>query len=138
VAVEEAISVLTIHPVVYEGRAGPMHWGPQQLMGEKPAVTDDLYSLGSVLYELLTGKPPFHGPNFMMQTVKEVSPSVTARREALGLAGEQGAKGELMEAIPQAWEETIAACLAKDPAERPQSAAEVWRRLGCGTDARNG
>ena len=138
VAVEEAISVLSIHPVVYERRAGPMHWGPQQLMGEKPAVTDDLYSLGSVLHELLTGKPPFHGPNFMMQILNEVPPSVTERRETLGAVGGQGAKGELLETIPQAWEETIAACLEKDSAKRPQSAAEVWRRLGCGQDARNG
>src|SRR6185437_3589131 len=39
---------------------------------------------------------------------------------------EVGIQGEV---IPQNWEETVAACLAKDPARRPQSAREVEQRL---------
>jgi hypothetical protein len=53
----------------------------------------------------------------------KVPASLAARREELGLAGEP---------IPAEWEETIAACLAKEPGDRPQSAAEVWARLGGG------
>ena len=33
---------------------------PQRAAGEDPAITDDLYSVGATLYELLTGKPPFY------------------------------------------------------------------------------
>ncbi|HNW42501.1 MAG TPA: serine/threonine-protein kinase, partial [Opitutaceae bacterium] len=95
----------------------PMYMSPQQMMGEKPAATDDLYSLGSTLYELLTGKPPFYSGNILAQVQQKVPPSVAARREELGVTG--------LPPIPAAWETTIAACLAKEPAQRPQSAQEV-------------
>ena len=45
---------------------------------------------------------------------------MTERRAELGIAGE---------VIPKHWEETVAACLAKDPDQRPQSATEVKNRL---------
>ena len=96
--------------------------GPQQVMGEPAAVTDDIYSLGATLYELLTGKPPFYEGDIISQLREVVPPSMTARRAALGVT--------TREPIPAAWEETIAACLAKKAADRPQSAAEVANRLG--------
>ncbi len=99
----------------------PMYMSPQQMMGEKPAVSDDLYALGATLYELLTGKPPFYSGNLFMQVQQKVPPSLAQRREDLGLTG--------LEPIPAAWEETIAACLAKEPEQRPASAREVRERL---------
>jgi serine/threonine protein kinase len=87
---------------------------PQRAAQKAPAITDDLYSLGVVLYELLTSKPPFSDGNI------GVPLSMSKRRAELGIVGE---------AIPRNWEETVAACLAKDPALRPQSASEVERRL---------
>jgi len=103
----------------------PVYMSPQQMMGEKPAATDDIYSLGATLYELLTGKPPFYTGNVLLQVQNKVPPSIAARREELGVAvagaGDPG--------IPQAWEETIAACLAKQAQDRPPSASEVWARL---------
>src|SRR5205085_5643553 len=37
-----------------------LYMSPQQLMGEKPCVADDMYALGATLFELLAGKPPFY------------------------------------------------------------------------------
>jgi serine/threonine protein kinase len=93
---------------------------PQEAAGEKPAVADDLYSLGALLYELLTSKPPFDSGATGARVGEKLPPSMSQRRAELGIAGE---------AIPEIWEETVAACLAKDPSRRPQTAGEVENRL---------
>jgi serine/threonine protein kinase len=93
---------------------------PQRAKGEEPAITDDLYSLGATIYELLTGKPPLYAGDIGFQVSGKLPPSMTQRRAELGIEGE---------AIPKNWEETVAACLAKDPIRRPQSAIEVAQQL---------
>ncbi len=99
----------------------PVYMSPQQALGEKPTVQDDIYALGASIYDLLTGKPPFYSGDILTQ-LREISPPPMARRrEDLDNRGEP---------IPEHWEQAIAACLSKDPANRPASAGEVAERLG--------
>jgi len=99
------------------------YMSPQQMLGEDPASSDDIYALGATLYELLSSKPPFHGGDVASQVREVTAPLIAHRRSKFQIVGQP---------IPKYWEETIAACLAKDPARRPQTAAEVARRLRIG------
>jgi serine/threonine protein kinase len=110
--------------VIHDTSETLAYMSPQRAAGGEPAITDVLYSLGATLYELLTGKPPFYAGDIGAHVSGKVPPSMTERRAELGIEGE---------AIPKNWEETVAACLAKDPVQRPQSAIEVEKRLKSAT-----
>ncbi|HEY4271755.1 MAG TPA: FlgO family outer membrane protein [Candidatus Udaeobacter sp.] len=104
-----------------QGRSGTLvYMSPQQLSGEHGTHLDDIYSLGATIYELLTSKPPFYSGNIDRQICERVAPSMTERRKEFDI--EQAS-------IPKLCEDTVAACLAKDPSRRPQSAVEVAQRL---------
>lgn len=98
-----------------------VYMSPQQAMGETASPADDIYSLGATLYELLTGKPPFHTGDVRMQLERRSSPNATQRRIELNKSARP---------LPGEWEETLRACLDKNPAKRPATAGEVARRLG--------
>ena len=102
----------------------PPYMSPQQMMGEKPSVADDIYALGSTIYELITSKPPFHTGNLQMQVRSKAAPSMQERRAEL-----LGAAAERLSPIPEHWEKTIAACLAKDPGLRPSSVKQMLESL---------
>ncbi len=105
--------------------AGTMNYmSPQQMLGEDPSVSDDVYSMGALLFEMLTSKPPFHGGNVPLQVREVTAPTMTQRRIKFKIEGDP---------IPKHWEETIAACLAKEPERRPKTAADVARRLRLGS-----
>ena len=79
--------------------------------------------MGALLFEMLTSKPPFHGGNIPLQVREVIAPTLAQRRAKFKISGDP---------IPKYWEETIAACLAKEPEHRPKTAAEVARRLRLG------
>lgn len=104
--------------------AETMHYmSPQQMLGEDPSPSDDIYALGATLYEMLSSKPPFYNGDVAAQVREVLAPPINQRRVTLGIAGDP---------IPKHWEETIAACLAKQAEQRPRSAAEVASRLRLG------
>ena len=104
-----------------QGRSGTLiYMSPQQLNGERCTQLDDIYSLGATIYELLTSKPPFYSGNIDRQICERTAPSMTERRKELDIEPAL---------VPQLWEDAVAACLAKEPLQRPQSAAEIAQRL---------
>jgi serine/threonine protein kinase/Tfp pilus assembly protein PilF len=113
----DSVSRLTLE----QRRSGTLiYMSPQQLNGERCTHLDDIYSLGASIYELLTSKPPFYSGKIDRQICERIAPSMTVRRKELDIEPAQ---------IPQVWEDAVAACLAKDPSDRPQSAVEVAQRL---------
>jgi serine/threonine protein kinase/Tfp pilus assembly protein PilF len=116
-SLSDSVSRLTVE----QGRSGTLiYMSPQQLNGERCTHLDDIYSLGASIYELLTSKPPFYSGNIDRQICERVAPPMTERRKELDIEPAF---------VPQVWEDAAAACLAKDPSQRPQSAAEVAQRL---------
>ena len=97
-----------------------VYMSPQQLDGEAPQVTDDIYSMGAALYELLTSKPPFFTGDISHQVRHIAAKSLSLRLSDFEVTNE----------IPPQVPPVILACLEKDPARRPQSAREVAARLG--------
>jgi serine/threonine protein kinase len=113
-SLSDSISMLTMN----RGVSGTLlYMSPQQLDGERTSTLDDIYSVGATVYELLTSKPPFYSGGVERQIHEKVPPPMSVRRADLGIAS----------AVPisDVWEQTVAACLAKDPLQRPQSAAAL-------------
>lgn len=105
------------------------YMSPQQLLGQPAKISDDIYSLGATLFDLLAGKPPFFTGDVSEQIRTVIPPLVSERRRELGILDSD---------IPRIWEETIAACLAKDASQRPESAGRVAEMLGLRAEGQPG
>ena len=103
----------------------PAYLSPEQVTGSPGDHRVDLYALGVMGYEMLTGQPPFTGPTPTAVLMKRLSANPTPIEKLRG-------------DVPQAVRDVIEGCLIQDPAERFQSGAEIVRALGGQTPASGG
>jgi serine/threonine-protein kinase len=92
---------------------------PEQALGEEVTAAADVYSLGAVLYELFTGRPPYEFESLADLAAKQSG-------------GEIVPVGELAPGVPPRVEDAVMRSLARNPAYRPASAAAFARELGAG------
>jgi eukaryotic-like serine/threonine-protein kinase len=89
---------------------------PEQAQGHPVSGSSDLYSIGVILYELLTGVVPFEGETAVAIAFKQVSASPRP-------------PSELNPALPPSLDSVVLRALAKDPAERYATADELIAAL---------
>ena len=89
---------------------------PEQAMGGEVTPRSDLYSLGAMLYEMVTGRPPFLGDD----SVAIIGQHINTPPVAPTWHNSE---------CPRALDALILRLLAKDPAERPESATDVLAAL---------
>jgi len=100
-----------------EIRAGtPAYMAPEQLEGREVTIKSDIYSLGLILYEILTGKRAFEAATL---------PELMKVREQGALTN----PSTLVKDLDPLIERVILRCLAKEPAQRPASALQVAAAL---------
>ncbi|MFP3940735.1 MAG: protein kinase domain-containing protein, partial [Thermoanaerobaculia bacterium] len=97
----------------------PAYVAPEQLEGEAVTPAADLFSLGVLLYEALTGVLPFEG-----ETAFETAMARLHRAPP--------APGALVPALDPLWDRVILCCLARDAGERYSGAGEVAEALADG------
>jgi len=94
----------------------PVYMAPEQSSGDVVGPPADIYSLGCMLYEMLSGEPPFNGANamaIMARHLMEQPPSVRVVRNT----------------VPEEIEQAIFIALNKSPVDRPQTAQQFAELL---------
>lgn len=115
--IARAIDLAGVRQLTHTGMGSPgtpAYMSPEQLIGDQ--VLDgrsDTYSLGCVLYEMLTGKPPFAGKEGFVKRFTEPPPTAVSLRPEL----------------PQWVDAAVQKALARDPADRYQTAKEFVTAL---------
>ena len=94
----------------------PAYMAPEQWRGEPATSSSDLYALGGIIAQMLTGELPFPGPSIaaLLNQHLNVAPIPPASRVA---------------AVPPALNDLVLSLLAKDPADRPPSTTWVLETL---------
>jgi serine/threonine-protein kinase len=94
----------------------PYYIAPEQAQGGTVTPRTDIYSLGVIMYELLTGRPPYVGPDPMSILLQHVQGRPTPPRQ-------------INPALPAALEAVILTAMALNPAERQRSMEDVSESL---------
>lgn len=94
----------------------PRYMAPEQYNGDELTPAADVYSLGVILYEMLTGMAPFTGSSPVEIAAKHVSQPPHSPRA-------------IVSAIPEEIERVVLHALEKDPAKRPANGADFHREL---------
>jgi serine/threonine protein kinase len=102
----------------------PEYMAPELIRGENIDLRIDIYAMGIMLYEMLTGKPPFQGSlnNLFLRHLNETPTPPSERLVDVDL--------------PPALDEAVMRCLEKDPADRIQSMSQLREILEWTTEDR--
>jgi len=94
----------------------PAYWCPEQIVGKPQDARSDIFSLGVVMYEMVTGHRPFDADSLQGICSRILSSTPLPPSHA-------------NPSVPAAFNELIASCLAKDPSQRCASAETLAERL---------
>jgi serine/threonine protein kinase len=94
----------------------PAYWCPEQIMGRPQDARSDIFSLGVVLYEMVTGTRPFEADSLQGVCNRVLSSTVMM-------------PSQLQPSIPSSFDEIIASCLAKNPETRLSSGEKLAQML---------
>jgi serine/threonine-protein kinase len=94
---------------------------PEQAAGDEVTTTTDIYSLGAVVYELLTGRPPYEFESLADLAMQQARGVITPLRD-------------LEPAVPERVEAAVMHALARDPRFRPGSASDFSRELAAASE----
>jgi len=107
-------SMTNISQVQFDSSGTPLYMAPEQFRGRPQDGKADQYALAAVVYEMLTGNPPFHTchPGSLRQCVlEEPPPELPAQLQSRNLSG------------------VLIRALSKDPAKRFDDCESFWRAL---------
>ena len=95
----------------------PAYMAPEQVRGDESTTATDIYALGVVIFEMVTGELPFVGKSAFYTALKRLQEPAPSPRLHLS-------------DLDPAWEKTILRCLEREPEKRFPSVRHVLRALG--------